>query len=511
MTAIYFLAPNARWQGRNLVGDAAVYGKLKTFIAGTLIPAITWSDPAGVNPNPVEIPLDAKGEANIYWGYNPDSPVLYYIELYDKNGALVYSQDNYPTVSTTNAQPAIPSDITNFVRNPQFTFWDNTTVYSPILQSTSQTDFFSDEWLFFRSNTTAPITISQQLFTLGQATVPANPISYLHYTCGDATGAGETYKRITQNYQSVQTLSGQIVSFAIWAKSSTGSSLNINIIQNFGTGGSPSADVTTNLLTVNLTNAWTRYTVSKLIPTISGTLGSNGDDKTILSLDLPLNTFSTSIDLCNVQLQPTSAITPFVIVSQENGFLQLKNFINSSLWKTGDIRTSLRPLADPGWILATDTTTIGNGASGATLASLSTYALFTMIWSGVSNTYAVIYDSAGVASVRGASAALDFAANKRLQITTSGARVLANLSGSGLTLGQTAGATLHSNTVLEMPAHIHRSFGGGNFIETSGVGPLGIGGGIDEVAASQNTASTGGGTAWDIRQLTIYYNVFIKL
>ena len=539
MSTIYFLAPNARWQGRNLVGDAAIDGTLKTYIAGTLTPKLTYADPEGITPNPVEIPLDDKGEANVYWAYDPDEPVLYYIELYDKDGALVYSQDDYPTVSTTNAAPAIPSDILNFVRNPQFTYWTNTTSYPAILQSGSANDFVADEWLFFRSNTTATVNISQQIFTLGQSIVPSNPIAYLHYECGTAVGAGETYKRFRQDYKSVQTLSGQTVSFAFLAKSDLSSTISVNLIQNFGTGGSPSSDVTTNLLTANLTSAWQYFSISKAIPIASGTLGSNGDDRTSLSIDVPLNTIASQLDMCNVQLQPTTSITPFVTASQENGYLQLKKLIEASLFKTGDVKFSLRPVTplDPGWIVANTTNTIGNPASGSTYTGISTYALFKMIWEGVTNTYAVIYDSAGVASVRGANAAADYAANKRLQVTTTSGRVIANAADTAA-LGVTAGAATasfsgttstsvsfsHTITIGEMPAHHHSDTSGGandDYTPGSGAGapPRFNGGNV--------TGDTGGGTAFElgptvfagtcsgtgvsVLQPTIYYNTYVKL
>lgn len=72
--------------------------------------------------------------------------------------------------------------------------------------------------------------------------------------------------------------------------------------------------------------------------------------------------------------------------------------------------------APTGWLKANGGT-IGNATSGGTLrANADTSALFTALWEAFPNTVLAIQDSAGAASTRGASAAADFAANKRLPV-----------------------------------------------------------------------------------------------
>lgn len=91
------------------------------------------------------------------------------------------------------------------------------------------------------------------------------------------------------------------------------------------------------------------------------------------------------------------------------------------LFETGDVKPTFRTTASVGWVKLAggnlQANTIGNAASGAVLRNnADTLALFTIIWDGCTNTEAPIYDSAGSASTRGANAAADFAANKRLAI-----------------------------------------------------------------------------------------------
>lgn len=83
----------------------------------------------------------------------------------------------------------------------------------------------------------------------------------------------------------------------------------------------------------------------------------------------------------------------------------------------GSIKSMARLAAPSGWLLI-DGGTIGNAASGATArANADTWLLFEQVWAFPAASVP-IFDSVGVASVRGASAAADFAANKRLSLFT---------------------------------------------------------------------------------------------
>lgn len=80
----------------------------------------------------------------------------------------------------------------------------------------------------------------------------------------------------------------------------------------------------------------------------------------------------------------------------------------------GTVNSFLRNSAPTYWI-ALDGKTIGNASSGATgRANADTSVLFSLLWSATSEVDLPIYTSTGVLSVKGANAAADFAANKRL-------------------------------------------------------------------------------------------------
>ena len=81
---------------------------------------------------------------------------------------------------------------------------------------------------------------------------------------------------------------------------------------------------------------------------------------------------------------------------------------------TGDIKFGLYSSAPAGWVKMNGGT-IGNASSGATRANADTSALFAVLWA-LNATDSPILTSAGAGSTRGASAAADFAANKRLTV-----------------------------------------------------------------------------------------------
>lgn len=84
--------------------------------------------------------------------------------------------------------------------------------------------------------------------------------------------------------------------------------------------------------------------------------------------------------------------------------------------EVGKIVSFMRSTAPDGYIKA-NALTIGSGASGATnRANADTWPLFLLFWTEFDNTLLHIQDSTGTPTTRGASAAADWAANKRLPV-----------------------------------------------------------------------------------------------
>lgn len=416
------LAPNARWQGRNQTGQPVQNGKLYTYLNMTTNPKATYQDYQGLQPNTNPVILDGKGEANIYWATDD----LYTIKLFTEDDEEVYTQDNYPVVGTNTIRIVQESQV-NVARNEQFYFWNYGSSFSPVAGNGSQSDydFICNDWLYKREATGYTVNITRQAFTLDQTEVPNNPSAFFRYEC-TSTPAGETNNRLYQRYNPVLTFAGNTVTVSMYLKSPTASEINVYLVQNFGSGGSPSAEVATLAFQETLTTDWQRYSGTITLPNLTGkTLGTDANsDALILRINFPNDVVAT-IDICDVQLQQGDQLTVFPYEVIDSQFKELDDRINYGVPLCGDVKATLRATADTGWLLMNDTT-IGNAGSGATTVGFSLKALYSLIWSAVSNVYAPIYDSAGAITTRGASAEADYNALKRLSLTKTLGRVIAS-------------------------------------------------------------------------------------
>jgi len=80
--------------------------------------------------------------------------------------------------------------------------------------------------------------------------------------------------------EDVSTLSGKQVTLSFWAAATSGTpKIGIEVVQSFGTGGSPSASVLTTIQAVQISTTLTKYTVTFIMPSVAGkVLGSNNND-----------------------------------------------------------------------------------------------------------------------------------------------------------------------------------------------------------------------------------------
>ncbi len=129
---------------------------------------------------------------------------------------------------------------------------------------------------------------------------------------------------LEQRIESVRTLANEVTTVSFWAKAASGTpKIAIEINQNFGTGGSPSAGVTVYFGQVTLSTSWARYSATLTVPSISGkTLGTANDN--FLSLKLfcsagssfdartgTLGIQNNTFDFWGVQVEAGSVATPF--------------------------------------------------------------------------------------------------------------------------------------------------------------------------------------------------------
>ena len=202
----------------------------------------------------------------------------------------------------------------NAIINGNFDFWQRGTSFT-------LTEYGADRWINNRGGTTA--THSRQPFTVGQTAVPNEPTYFCRTVVTSVAGASN-YSILAQKIEDVRTFAGQQITISFWAKVDSTKNIAVELIQDFGTGGSPSTYVTTIGTTkVSIGTSWQKVTVTTTVPSISGkTLGTSNDS--LLQLNIwfdagssynsrtdSLGQQSGTFEIAQVQIESGSVATPF--------------------------------------------------------------------------------------------------------------------------------------------------------------------------------------------------------
>jgi hypothetical protein len=181
------------------------------------------------------------------------------------------SGGNTATINTVPLRPGV-LDPENRIINGAFDFWQ---------RGTSQTTngFGSaDRWNNARDGGT--VTMSRQAFTVGDTLGSNNPTYFLRQTVSGQT-LSSNLAVIAQSIEGVRSYAGQTITILGWARRSSGSgNMAVELYQYMGSGGSPSADVSSiGVTTVTLTGSFAPFAVTIAVPSITGkTLGTNAND-----------------------------------------------------------------------------------------------------------------------------------------------------------------------------------------------------------------------------------------
>jgi hypothetical protein len=114
-----------------------------------------------------------------------------------------------------------------------------------------------------------------------------------------------------QPIEGVGSLAGKTVTISIRARSPNGAyTCNVRGVQDFGVGGSPSADVPLDFGSIDLTTSFQRFSVTGIIPSISGkTLGLIDDSLRIFIGENTIDNFPVEVTEWDIKEGPTA--TPF--------------------------------------------------------------------------------------------------------------------------------------------------------------------------------------------------------
>lgn len=231
---------------------------------------------------------------------------------------LLYDGTNFRVQSgafgapVNNAQILIPgasSSFRNRFIDGNFDFWDTVTTVTP---PTGVDTYAADMWLT-NTGSSGTATITQRLFAPGgeplQNTSPCR-----NFMQWNQTVSATINPVLGQKIESVATFEGRscTLSVKLWVNASTLTIPSVKVVQNFGTGGSPSGQTVTTVTTGwNVTTAVQTFSVRIDVPSTTGkTLGTNSNDNLFVALNLPSGlTFTLNISQMQVEDCPAGAPT----------------------------------------------------------------------------------------------------------------------------------------------------------------------------------------------------------
>jgi hypothetical protein len=183
--------------------------------------------------------------------------------------------------------------------------------------TTTDNAYGFDRWFCYMAGATT--TYSSQSFTAGNAIAGQEPTNHARVVTAGSS-ASNNYSIFAQKIEDVRTCAGQQVTVSFWAKAASGTpSIGVELIQNFGSGGS--GEVAQFISKVTLSTSWVRYSVTGILPSISGkTIGTSS----ILILALwcsagsdfnsrtgSIGIQNNTIDFWGVQVEQNYQPTPF--------------------------------------------------------------------------------------------------------------------------------------------------------------------------------------------------------
>lgn len=195
----------------------------------------------------------------------------------------------------------------NPIINGDFKIWQRGTSFT-----FSSSDAYTADRFLVSAGSGGTVTVSQQTFTPGAAPVSGYEGSTYLQAAYSVSGTG-CY--IYQKIEDVRAFAGQTVTVSFWARITSGTKTNcfVDVVQNFGSGGSATAVSNSTDPNFTLTTTWTRFTQVVPVASISGkTIGTSS----FLYPRIQYGTSGTStFQFWGVQVEAGSSATTFQTAS----------------------------------------------------------------------------------------------------------------------------------------------------------------------------------------------------
>jgi hypothetical protein len=195
----------------------------------------------------------------------------------------------------------------NAVINGGMDVWQRGVSLTP---SPGTATYLADRWKTSFDGSGGSTTVAKTAVTF-QSLQDLGLTSSMSYNVATTTTSG-TFRQLQQQIESVRTFAGRQVTYSFWAWVTTGTiSATSFLVQNFGTGGSPSTGVNSSANASTVTTTPTKFSYQVALGSINGkSLGTNGNDMLMFNMNLP--TASTyQLFLTGVQIELGAGTSDF--------------------------------------------------------------------------------------------------------------------------------------------------------------------------------------------------------
>lgn len=271
-----------------LSGNPPNYSYVQLQNPSTLSAVGTFQDEGGNNVLPYYYPYDADGNIE-----------LYYIEVYDSNDFLQFTREAWPNISFQSDNIEVANAV-NYIPNGQFLLHtdipDDEINKIPAGQIRSDVTEIAQGGWSFRRSTGSTSTDNVSFFRYGEfvSDPSASPRYAVQILCS-GPGVTDVDKGLYCEFKDVNkfaSVNGQTytISFCAETVNSGDFVTTLNLIKNYGTGGSPSATEIIQLTTFQITSTQTLFQFSFSFGDNEGKgIGDNDDDYVALELSFPTN------------------------------------------------------------------------------------------------------------------------------------------------------------------------------------------------------------------------------
>lgn len=238
-----------------------------------------------VNEGP-EITLTDTGvfeKAYYYYPYDANGDLdLYFVDWYSATNVLQDSREAWPNIASGSSEEGV--DATNYAPNGQFLLHEDLPATDTLVEGEIRADVTNiayGGWTFERSNGSSATDIITFPRYGSAVTNPAANPRYALNVARTVQGLTDIRKEVCLTFDDVNRFASTTQKYTVGftAQSNSGSTLNLQLIllKNFGTGGSPPTQTT--ITTFPITTALTTYDISFVFGDNSGqTIGIADDD-----------------------------------------------------------------------------------------------------------------------------------------------------------------------------------------------------------------------------------------